>query len=107
MPWCATWCAGASTATSTLHEAQPRMTKPGRILLVEDNQDNRIIYRSILAFAGHDVMEAADGESGVEIARSELPDVILMDISLPVLDGWEATQILKSDPGTKHIPIIA
>jgi two-component system cell cycle response regulator DivK len=77
------------------------------ILLVEDNLDNRTIYRTVLEFSGYAVLEAEDGETGVRLARERLPDIILMDISIPLLDGWEATRILKNDPATAHIPIIA
>lgn len=77
------------------------------ILLVEDNEDNRIVYSTILEHAGHRVIEATDGEAGVALARSERPDLILMDVSIPLLDGWEATRILKADPETRHIPIVA
>lgn len=77
------------------------------ILLVEDNEDNRIVYSTILEFAGHRVIEAPDGEAGVSLARSEHPDLILMDVSIPLLDGWEATRILKADPETRGIPIVA
>lgn len=77
------------------------------ILLVEDNEDNRIIYATALRFAGYEVLEAITGTQGVNLARTRLPDLILMDISIPEIDGWEATAILKADPTTKHIPIIA
>lgn len=77
------------------------------ILLVEDNEDNRIIYATALRFAGYHVFEAITGTEGVQQARSHRPDLVLMDISVPELDGWEATSILKADPTTKHIPIIA
>jgi two-component system, cell cycle response regulator DivK len=77
------------------------------ILLVEDNADNRSIYRIILEHAGYQVVEALDGEAGVEMARQMMPDLILMDISIPKLDGWEATRILKADEVTRKIPIIA
>jgi two-component system, cell cycle response regulator DivK len=83
------------------------MPAHGRILIVEDNEDNRIIYRAILEHSGHTVVEAVDGKQGIATALSEHPDVILMDISLPVMDGWEATRLLKSDPRTRAIPIIA
>src|SRR5688500_421402 len=78
-----------------------------RVLLVEDNEDNRVIYRMILEHHGYVVIEAHDGQSGLEMARSLRPDVILMDISLPVLDGWEATRQLKADHATASIPVIA
>ena len=77
------------------------------ILLVEDNEDNRIIYATALRYAGYEVYEAITGTEGVFQARTNLPDMVLMDISVPELDGWEATAILKADPSTKHIPIIA
>ena len=77
------------------------------ILLVDDNDDNRIIYRTILAHAGYRVLECADGKSAIECVRADRPDLVLMDISLPDLDGWEATRILKSDPRTSGIPILA
>jgi two-component system cell cycle response regulator DivK len=78
-----------------------------KVLLVEDNDDNRIIYATALRFAGYDVMEAVTGTEGVQQARVGRPDLILMDISVPELDGWEATAILTADPATRHIIIIA
>ena len=77
------------------------------VLLVEDNEDNRIVYSTILQHFGYVVMEALNGEEGIAKARAEHPDLILMDISIPVIDGWEATQVLKRDPETRGIPIIA
>lgn len=77
------------------------------VLLVEDNDDNRHVYALILRHAGYRVVEARTGDEAVSLARSELPDLILMDISIPKLDGWEATQRLKSEDGTRDIPIIA
>ncbi len=76
-------------------------------MLVEDNEDNRIVYSTILKHFGYEVTEALNGEEGIAKARSEKPDLILMDISIPIIDGWEATQVLKHDPSTKGIPIIA
>jgi CheY-like chemotaxis protein len=85
-----------------------RMTDNSKtVLLVEDNEDNRIVYSTILQHFGYRVMEALNGEEGIAKARAEKPDLILMDISIPIIDGWEATQVLKRDPDTKHIPIIA
>jgi two-component system, cell cycle response regulator DivK len=78
-----------------------------RVLLVEDNEDNRTVYRTILEHFGYGVIEARNGEDGVRMAREEHPDLILMDISIPVIDGWEATKILKGDDKTRNIPIIA
>jgi CheY-like chemotaxis protein len=80
---------------------------PKTVLLVEDNEDNRIVYSTILRHFGYRVMEALNGEEGIATARSEKPDLILMDISIPIIDGWEATQVLKHDPETRHIPVIA
>lgn len=77
------------------------------ILLVEDNADNRDIYRTVLEHFGYDVVEAHDGEVGIRLARERRPDLILMDISIPKIDGWEATRILKGDPETAGIPVIA
>ncbi|HEX9107138.1 MAG TPA: response regulator [Longimicrobiales bacterium] len=77
------------------------------VLLVEDNEDNLVVYRTILEHVGYRVVEARDGEEGVLRARQEHPDLILMDISIPKIDGWEATQRLKSDSDTDMIPIIA
>jgi len=74
---------------------------------VEDNEDNRIIYSTVLRHTGYEVVEARDGLQAVALARSMLPDLILMDISIPEMDGWEATRILRSDPATRDIPIIA
>ncbi len=78
-----------------------------RILLVEDNEMNRDMLSRRLQRKGYDVTMAIDGEQGVNIARSEVPDLILMDLSLPVLDGWEATRRLKAEPETRLIPVIA
>ena len=77
------------------------------ILLVEDQEDNRTIYRTILAHAGYRVLEAVDGEAAVRTAREQRPDLVLMDISIPRLDGWEATRILREDPTTAQIPVVA
>ena len=78
-----------------------------RILYVEDNDDNVYVVKHRLSRAGFTMMVAADGEQGVAMAIAEQPDLILMDLSLPVLDGWEATRRLKTIPETKHIPVIA
>jgi two-component system, cell cycle response regulator DivK len=77
------------------------------ILLVEDNEMNRDMLSRRLERRGYRVVVAVDGESGVELARSEAPDLVLMDMSLPVLDGWEASRRLKADPATRGIPVIA
>ena len=78
-----------------------------KILLVEDNEMNRDMLSRRLMRKGYHVVLAADGESGVEMASSEAPDLILLDMSLPILDGWEATRRLKSAAATRHIPVIA
>ncbi|MEP7383130.1 MAG: response regulator [Gemmatimonadota bacterium] len=77
------------------------------VLIVEDNEDNRIVYSTILRHHGFRVSEALDGEEGLAKARRELPDIILMDISIPLIDGWEVTQTLKREAATSHIPVIA
>ncbi len=78
-----------------------------KILLVEDNQMNRDMLSRRLTRKGYEVVIAVDGEQGMAMARSEAPDLILMDMSLPVLDGWEATRQLKAAPETQAIPVIA
>jgi len=78
-----------------------------KILYIEDNDDNIYVVKNRLSRGGHTVLVALDGEQGVAMALSERPDVILMDLSLPVLDGWEATRRLKAAAETKAIPIIA
>jgi two-component system, cell cycle response regulator DivK len=77
------------------------------ILLVEDNADNQDIYRTILEHGGHSVVLADDGEQAARRALADLPSVILMDISIPLVDGYEATRRIKGDHRTKHIPVIA
>jgi len=78
-----------------------------KILLVEDNEMNSDMLSRRLQRKGHEVLIAMDGAQGIKLAQSENPDLILMDMSLPVLDGWEATQQLKAAPETRDIPIIA
>ena len=81
------------------------MTK--KVLVIEDTADNRRIMRLLLERAGYTFVEAVNGAEGLEKARSEKPDLILMDIQLPVIDGYEATRRLKADPELKSIPVIA
>jgi two-component system cell cycle response regulator DivK len=81
------------------------MTK--RILIVEDQEDNRVIMRDVLSAAGYHLIEALNGEDGVILAERERPDLILMDIQLPVIDGYEATRRIKGFAELKSIPIIA
>ncbi|HEX8395738.1 MAG TPA: response regulator [Longimicrobium sp.] len=78
-----------------------------KILLVEDNEMNRDMLSRRLARKGHEVLLAVDGQSGMEMVRRHAPDLVLMDMSLPVVDGWEATRRLKGDEATRHIPVIA
>jgi len=78
-----------------------------KILLVEDNEMNRDMLSRRLTKRGHDVVIAVDGQQGVDLAASESPDIVLLDMSLPVMDGWEAARHLKGNDGTKGIPIIA
>jgi CheY-like chemotaxis protein len=78
-----------------------------KILLVEDNEMNRDMLSRRLAKRGYEIVTAVDGAEGVAKARSEHPDLILMDMSLPVLTGWDATRALRDDPSTQSIPVIA
>ena len=77
------------------------------VLIAEDNMDNRIIYATMLSHVGYNVIEAENGVDAVRMARTGRPDIILMDISMPLMDGYEATRVLKADPETQKIPIIA
>ena len=78
-----------------------------KILLVEDNEMNRDMLSRRLARKGHEVVVGEDGQEGLDMATSEAPDIILMDMSLPVIDGWEATRRIKAAPETAGIPVIA
>ena len=78
-----------------------------KILYVEDNEDNVYVVKNRFARVGLTVVVAADGEQGVAMAAAEKPDLILMDLRMPVLDGWEATKRIKANPDISHIPIIA
>ena len=89
------------------HRMRGRATMKKTILVVEDQEDNRQILRDLLASAGFRMIEAHDGEQALTVARSERPNLILMDIQLPILDGYEATRSIKRDPELKHIPVIA
>jgi two-component system, cell cycle response regulator DivK len=79
----------------------------GRILVIEDNRDNMMLITDLLQTLEYVVIQAGDGKTGVTLAEAELPDLILMDLSLPVMDGWTATRQIKSNPALEHIPIIA
>jgi two-component system, cell cycle response regulator DivK len=76
------------------------------ILLVEDNDDARLMYTQYLTFHGCQVIEAADGEAGLRHALQQGPDIIILDLGLPTLDGWEVTRHLKADPRTAQIPVL-
>jgi two-component system, cell cycle response regulator DivK len=78
-----------------------------RILIVEDDDKNIILLRDILTVSGYVTIETGDGMSAVELAKKEMPDLILMDIQLPVMDGLEATKRIKADPATQNIPVFA
>jgi two-component system cell cycle response regulator DivK len=81
--------------------------KACKVLIVDDFEDNRAMYAEFLRYSGFDVSEASNGAEAIEMTQSLVPDVVIMDLSLPVLDGWEATRRLKSDARTRHIPIVA
>src|SRR6267143_1223214 len=100
------------TVRQAVRNQKPRFPEPGetsmpKILLVEDNEMNRDMLSRRLQRKGYSVVTAEDGEKGLLLARSETPDLILMDISLPVMSGWEVTRLLKANESTRHIPIIA
>jgi CheY-like chemotaxis protein len=78
-----------------------------RILVVEDNKDNMTLIVDVLSSFDYEVLQAGDGQQGVEMAKADFPDLILMDLSLPRMDGWTATRLLKADEATKAIPVIA
>jgi two-component system cell cycle response regulator DivK len=78
-----------------------------KLLLVEDNEMNRDMLTRRLERKGFEVVIAVDGQAGIDMATSSNPDIILMDLSLPVIDGWEATRRIKADPATQSIPVIA
>ena len=80
---------------------------PKKILIVEDDTDNRRIVVKVLSVEGYDILEATDGVQALARARTEQPDLILMDLALPNMDGWEATRRLKADPETRAIPVVA
>jgi CheY-like chemotaxis protein len=77
------------------------------VLVVDDFEDNRAMYAEYLAYSGYCVEQAADGQEAVKLAQDLLPDVVVMDLSLPIMDGWEATRRLKADERTRRIPVIA
>ena len=77
------------------------------VLLVDDNEDNRLIYRAMLKHHGYRVLAAADGETAIRAARRLAPDLVLMDIDLPGIDGWTAIEILRGNAETRDIPVVA
>jgi CheY-like chemotaxis protein len=98
------------TTRARRSESKKASARPAReplILVVDDFQDNREMYADFFAYVGYRVAQAADGMEALERAFSLAPDLIVMDLSLPGLDGWEATRRLKSDARTRHIPVIA
>lgn len=78
-----------------------------RILIVEDNPQNRLLLKDVLEFHGYEIMEAEDGQEGIEMAKKHKPDLILMDLQMPVMDGFTAGKIIRGDPDTKDIKMIA
>ncbi|MDP9151704.1 MAG: response regulator [Myxococcota bacterium] len=85
---------------------EPSRRRP-LVLLVDDFEDNRMMYAEYLSYSGYRVEQAANGEEAVALTKRLQPDVVVMDLSLPVMDGWEATRRLKADETTRHIPVIA
>lgn len=78
-----------------------------RILIVEDNEMNADMLSRRLQRLGHQVLIASDGQAGVDMTREHTPDLVLMDMDLPVIDGWAATRLIKSDPASRHVPVMA
>src|SRR5881409_2770785 len=87
--------------------ATESVAKKPLVLVVDDFADNREMYSEYLSFSGYDVIEARNGKEAVDAAQARLPDIIIMDLSLPVMDGWEATRRLKADDRTRRIPVVA
>lgn len=87
--------------------SEPESTAAPLVLIVDDSPDHRLLYTEFLEFCGFRVLTAADGEQGLAAARSEWPAVILMDLAMPRMDGWEAIHHLRADPMTADIPIVA
>ena len=78
-----------------------------KILIIEDTENNRVLLTRRLKPRGHEILTAEDAESGLALAAAEMPDLILMDVGLPGMDGWAATRQVRTNPATQHIPIIA
>jgi CheY-like chemotaxis protein len=99
---------GIPAAPAQIVSSQPSLLGAGElVLIVDDNEKNRRLARNVLGFAGFRTIEVANGADGVSVATEHLPDVILMDIRLPDMDGTKAVQLLKSDPRTARIPVVA
>jgi two-component system cell cycle response regulator DivK len=81
--------------------------KTWTVLVVDDFEDNRMMYAEFLRFSGFRVVEAANGIEAINVAIASMPDLVIMDLSLPLMDGWEATRRLKTEQSTRHIPVIA
>jgi two-component system cell cycle response regulator DivK len=95
-------------SSMTSQRAEPPAIGPAPlVLVVDDFDDNRMMYAEYLAYSGYRVEQAANGQEAVELAKRLKPNLVVMDLSLPVMDGWEATRQLKADEGTRHIPVIA
>lgn len=92
---------------TVMTKPKSKVNDPALVLIVDDFEDNRLMYVEYLQFKGLRVAEARNGEEAVARASELLPDLIVMDLSLPVVDGWAATRTLKGDARTKHIPVIA
>jgi two-component system cell cycle response regulator DivK len=91
-----------------IQQAEPPARPPAPlVLVVDDFEDNRTMYAEYLEYSGYRVEQAANGEEAVELAKRLKPNLVVMDLSLPVMDGWEATRQLKANEGTRHIPVIA
>ena len=93
-------------ASSSLTDVTGSTRKP-LVLVVDDFADNREMYSEYLSFSGYEVIEARNGKEAVDAAQQRQPDIIIMDLSLPVMDGWEATRRLKADDRTRRIPVVA
>ena len=88
-------------------QAAPEPSGRTRVLVVDDYEDNCELYAEYLNIAGFEVATATDGQAAVDSARDQLPDAILMDLSLPLMDGWQAIRLLKQDPRTRNIKVVA
>jgi two-component system, cell cycle response regulator DivK len=94
------------TATVELNAAVPQRERPV-VLIADDEHELRQLYAQQLTMSGFDVIEAANGAEAIDLTSARLPDVILMDLSMPIVDGWEATRRLRADTRTAHIPVVA